>query len=371
MTKDKKTLYAVSLIIAAALLGFLFIKGDSGRYIAAVFLLLAAITCLLVIKKRSIYSIHYKQVTLLLFVTALLLITVFYLLGIVFGFKIPAVPFSLRNFIRFVLPIAAIIISAEIIRAVMLAQQRKAVSILAFVIGVLSELLCSIALTDITSIYLLMDLVGMTLFPGMIANLLYHYLAARYGAKPNILYRLLFTLYPYIIPVAPAIPDPLLALAKTVIPLFIWWFIAALYEKKPRRAREGRTSKWQLVGITAFSLLAVAYMMLISCHFRFGAIVIGTESMTGALNVGDAIIYERYDDQLIREGDIIVFSRYDQRVIHRVVKIEQINKQTRYYTKGDANNTVDIGYITDADIIGVTYIGYPTVWINRIFTVGS
>ena len=50
MTKDKKILYAVSFILTAALLGFLFIKGDSGRYLAAVFLLLATVVYIRTIK---------------------------------------------------------------------------------------------------------------------------------------------------------------------------------------------------------------------------------------------------------------------------------------------------------------------------------
>ena len=376
MTKDKKILYAVSLILTAALLGFLFIRGDSGRWISAVFLLLAAITYLRVIKKRSTYSIHYKQVTLLVAVSALLIITVFYLSGLIFGYRIPAVPFSLRNFARYILPIAVVIVSVELIRAVMLAQQKKLVSILAWLVGACSELLCSLALIEITSIYLFMDLVGMTLFPATVSNLLYNYLSARYGARPNIIYRLLITLYPYLIPAFPAMPDALRAFAKMVIPLLIWGFIAALYEKKPRRAREGKTGKWQFIGFAVLSLFAAAFMMLISCQFRFGAIVIGTESMTGSLNVGDAVIYERYENQIIQEGDIIIFTRYDSRIVHRVVKIEQINGQTRYYTKGDANEAMDTGFITEAEIIGVTdfkiaYVGYPTVWMNRIFSIGS
>ena len=34
-------------------------------------------------------------------------------------------------------------------------------------------------------------------------------------------------------------------------------------------------------------------------------LVIGSESMTGTINVGDAVIYERYDGQRIKEQQII------------------------------------------------------------------
>ena len=52
--------------------------------------------------------------------------------------------------------------------------------------------------------------------------------------------------------------------------------------------------------------------------------------------------------------------------------IKKINGVTRYYTKGDANDSVDSGYITADDIIGtatmkVKYIGNPTLWIRSLF----
>jgi signal peptidase len=111
--------------------------------------------------------------------------------------------------------------------------------------------------------------------------------------------------------------------------------------------------------------------MLISCQFRFGAVVIATESMTGEINKGDVIIYERYDDQTIKEGQVIVFLQDQNRIIHRVVKIENIGGEVRYFTKGDANYSLDDGYITDADIVGLTdvkiaYIGYPTLWLRKL-----
>jgi len=111
--------------------------------------------------------------------------------------------------------------------------------------------------------------------------------------------------------------------------------------------------------------------MLISCQFRFGALVIATDSMTGEINKGDVIIYEQYDDQEIREGQIIVFSQQTNKIIHRVVRIEEIGGEVRYYTKGDANYAEDPGYRTEADIVGLTdlkvaYIGYPTLWLHEL-----
>ena len=112
--------------------------------------------------------------------------------------------------------------------------------------------------------------------------------------------------------------------------------------------------------------------MLISNQFRFGAYVIATESMTGEINKGDIVIYEKYEDHDIEKGQVIVFEKNNSVVVHRVENIENINGITRYYTKGDANEDSDSGYITKGDIIGVVnyklpFIGYPSIWIRSLF----
>jgi signal peptidase len=113
--------------------------------------------------------------------------------------------------------------------------------------------------------------------------------------------------------------------------------------------------------------------MVISNQFFIGTYVIATESMTGELNKGDAAIYERYDDQTITEGQVIAFEKNGIVVIHRVVDIQIINGQTRYFTKGDANEGLDSGFIFDSNIIGlinfkIPYIGYPTLWLRSLFS---
>ena len=94
--------------------------------------------------------------------------------------------------------------------------------------------------------------------------------------------------------------------------------------------------------------------------------------MTGAIDYGDAAIFESYKNQKIHKGDIIVFTKDKLRLIHRVVEIEKVNGKLRYYTKGDANDYVDVDYRTDSDIMGIyrfkiKYIGYPTLFVNDLF----
>ena len=127
------------------------------------------------------------------------------------------------------------------------------------------------------------------------------------------------------------------------------------------------------VPITAAAVAIMLFVILvISNQFFIGTYVIATESMTGELNKGDAAVYERYDDQNVLEGQVIAFEQNDRVVIHRVVKIEVINGQRRYYTKGDANEDVDSGFITDSNIVGlvdnkIPFLGYPTLWMRSLF----
>ena len=119
-------------------------------------------------------------------------------------------------------------------------------------------------------------------------------------------------------------------------------------------------------------LIMIFTVALVSNQFYYGSYVIATESMTGELNKGDIAIYERYKDQTIIEGQVIVFEQNGRAIVHRAVDIQVINGQTRYYTKGDANEDMDTGFIYDSSIIGIVntklpFLGYPTIWLRSLF----
>jgi hypothetical protein len=77
-----------------------------------------------------------------------------------------------------------------------------------------------------------MDIIGLTLFPAVTYNLLYNNISKNYGFLPNIIFRLVITLYVYVVSVVPAIPDSLYGFSKLIIPILILGFINVLYKKK-------------------------------------------------------------------------------------------------------------------------------------------
>ena len=119
-------------------------------------------------------------------------------------------------------------------------------------------------------------------------------------------------------------------------------------------------------------VIAIGIVLLVSCKFRYGIIVIASGSMTGTINKGDAVVYEQYTTQQIEEGTVIIFKDGEKKVIHRVIDIQQLNGKTIYYTKGDANQQNDDGYRNKNDIIAIVkfkvmYIGWPTIFVNDLF----
>lgn len=375
MTDKKVNRIASASLFAALLLALLLPIGESGRIIAAILLLPAAIVIPYFIKKRGILSINKRQVLLIITVIALLYLMAFYLSGIQFGFYRNPYRLTVSNFWRFFLPIAVIIVCTEIVRYVLVAQKDFLTKVLCYVSCVIADMLICSNIPSVTSFNVFMDLVAGALFPALLSNLLYNYLAKRYGMYPNIVFRMLTILHAYTFSITSGIEESIVNLFKLFLPIIIYLFIDALYEKKVRYALGNTSRFWKIASaiLTAIVIvIMVGTVMLVSNQFKYGSLVIATESMTGELNKGDVVMFERYDDQIIEEGQIIVFEKRGSMIVHRVVEIEIINGIARYYTKGDANEDNDEGFITDTEIVGIInvklpYFGYPTLWMRSLF----
>ena len=373
---DKRVLHIFSISVFTILLIALVVPiSGNGRMIAAILLLPAAILMPLMLKKRNIPRITTNQVILIMTIIALLYVMLYYLTGLSFGFYKNPYRLTFSNFFKFFLPIAAIIVFSEIVRFVSLPQNDKLSSLLCWLSCVIAEMLICSNIPSVTSFNRFMDLIAGAMLPAIISNSLYHYLARRYGIYPNLIFRLITTLHAYLFPVTSGISDSLVNFARLFIPIATYFFIDSLFEKKRRYAMQ-KTSRFTRILSKALTILVVIIMtgtvMLVSNHFRFGAYVIATDSMTGELNKGDVAIYEQYEDQFIQKGQVIAFEKDGSVVVHRVVNIEIINGITRYYTKGDVNEDRDAGFITGGQIIGLVdhklpFLGYPTLWMRSLF----
>ena len=372
LTSDRKIEYTVAFSILAATLIALLITPKYVRWGAAVVLAASAAVAYTALKKRRILSFNKRQVLMITSVFAALYLMLYYLSSAFYGLTEKYLGLSVSSFFGIVLPILIIIGATEVIRGVLISQENRALCVCAYFIGLLSELLIAGGVLGISSSYALVDLIAVSLFPAVTANLMFNYLSRRYGIMPNTVYRAILSVYMYVIPVVPSTPAVFSALALLLLPLPLYFFVDILFEKK-KKSVTAKKSRYGFIFPSIIIALAVGVIMLISCQFRYGILVVGSPSMSGEINTGDAVVYERYEVGDAELGDVIVFTKNGgTKIIHRLVDVYPVDGQNRYVTKGDANKDNDNGYITDADISGVVkfkiaYIGYPSLWLRDIF----
>lgn len=101
----------------------------------------------------------------------------------------------------------------------------------------------------------------------------------------------------------------------------------------------------------------------------FGAYIIISESMIPSINVYDAVVTMRANEDNIKVDDIITFISKEIEtagtpITHRVIGIvhdESGEKILGYRTKGDNNNTADFALIAPNEVIGKVMLRIPMI----------
>lgn len=372
MNKDKIKLYTLEIVLIIILFFTLFVSNIFSRIGLAILLTVYTVIVSILLKRRKVLSIYQRQVLFLMIGFAIIYIVAFYLMGLYFGFYESIQKFGFGTFFLYILPLSFIIVSSELIRNIFISQKYKLAKFLAFAGMVLVDLVIYRNVYDISTLDGFLNIIGFTLFASISCNLLFNYISARYGYKPVMIYRLITVLYAYIIPIVPDMYVFFRSFLRMIYPYIIYLVIENNYSKRIFTSSY-KSKKKGIVSFTVTTIVMVSLIMLISCQFRYGIIVIGSSSMTGAINKGDAVVFESFRGQKIAEGDVIVFEKDKTKIIHRVVKIKENNNKKLYYTKGDANLAIDEGFVVEDEIVGVSmfrvaYIGYPTLWVRDVFT---
>lgn len=373
MKKEKIKLYTIQITLILFLLLAMFLGNVFTRQIIAVVLLVFMIISLVLIRTNTIKPLDGKQVTILLGAFGTIYIAMIYILGIFTGFYNSTVKLSVWSILNYIIPYTVIIISSEIMRRTLLLKEDKATSILITISMVLLDVILWTNIYELKTIKDFFTLIAFIIFSSVANNLLYNYIIMRYkDARPIIIYRMITTLYIYIIPITPDTYIFLESILRIIVPYIIYVIIEGLHSKNNQIISTKQKIKEIIISVILCIIVALI-VMLVSCRFRFGALTIGSGSMTGTINKGDIIIYEKYkENENVRTGDIIVFTSEDTRIVHRVTEQRNLGDEIRYYTKGDANEQEDQGYRLRTDVVGkvkfrIPYIGYLTLLINDMF----
>lgn len=380
MKRGNFRILLLEIFLIAIFFFALFAPRMISRYLVALTLIITTIILDKKVRIKSNDYIYEKQVTIMMSVFALIYLAIYYATGLYFGFVRSAFSLNITAFIRIILPISLITIWVELLRKILLSQdcllvfKGKKINlsvIFTFILTVLADLIIYVGIYNVETLDNVLKIVGFVIFASISCNLLYQYLSVRFGPKGIISYRLIIVLAMYVIPVQPDVFTFLRSFFRMIYPFIMYLILEATYAKKKSALlyKQRKKNIWQTI-VTI--LIMTQLIMLISCKFKYGIIVIGSESMTGTINMGDAIIYERYDGGPIKQGQVIMFEKGDIRIVHRAIKVSNIDGKINIITKGDANKEIDNWTLTQQDIKGlvklrIRYIGIPTIWVNKLF----
>lgn len=371
MKSGKLRLYIIEITLIIFLLLAMIFNKIITRQVISVILLVYMIITVKFIKTDKIQTISSKKLTLLFVAFGAIYVSTLYLLGIFFGFYSSTVKLTLWSIINYIVPYIVIIISSEYIRKTILLKESKVSKIL---ITIALAILDTLLYTNIFSLSTIKDyftVIVFVIFSSIANNILYNYIIVKHrNVQAIILYRIITTLYMYIIPITPDIHIFFDTVIRLVVPYVIFLVLELAFEKKTIKILSTKQKIVQTIITLILVAIVTIVIMLVSCKFKYGLVVIGSGSMTGTINKGDIIFFEKYNNRdEIKTGEVVIFKSEELQIVHRVIDQRVLGEETRYYTKGDANLQEDDGYREKKDIIGlvkgkIPFIGYLTLWIN-------
>ena len=146
-----------------------------------------------------------------------------------------------------------------------------------------------------------------------------------------------------------------------------------------------------IIGKSFVIMLTISFTLLILClagyfldlfinvktgnydHPLFSGYVIVSKSMVPSINVNDAIIVKRENNDKYSVGDVITFQSDENNyegypITHRIIKKEEVDeKKSSYITKGDNNDIADPDRVNTSDIYGKVMFIIPKLGYLKKF----
>ncbi len=128
---------------------------------------------------------------------------------------------------------------------------------------------------------------------------------------------------------------------------------------------ESSRIKTILIIVTIFAILIAVAAYLYTNHLIPRFYIIATKSMVPTLNPGDVVIIRKVSPSKIRVGDIIAYDAITYNpgtgpnirtpiiIVHRVIRIINVDGMLYFKTKGDNNPEPDPWYVPAGAVLGI------------------
>lgn len=342
-------------------------------------LLLFLIVLRTIIKYRKPLKHKYKDINFIIIGLSIILLGAMYLIGCFSGFKSSYSILSKTSIglNKWLIIILTMILTEQVRYILSLKEERrqkkyKILEIIMFLNFILIDMLVAEKFYILDSYQQICEFFCLFLVQSISKNIFLNEISKKYGYSPCMCYRIIMDCYFYIIPIVPIINNFIKAVIMLVFPYILYITITKLTEKKKIK-EQIKKRKTNYIGSTLLLIPIIVLVMLVSCAFQYGMLAVGSRSMTGTINKGDAIIYKKIkkEDQ-VKKNQVIVFKKNNVMIIHRVVDIFSLDDEKVYQTKGDANKEKDDWLVKQEEIVGVVnkkvlWIAWPSVLLNEIF----
>ena len=266
------------------------------------------------------------------------------------------------------------IICIELFRYVFIKANTDKLTIIKImtVILIVFEFLLSIKLSNFNNIQNIFKIVTGTGLPIIMKNITMSYLSYHVGFQTTLLYRLVMDLYLYIVPIVPDLGDYINSILGVGLPFLIYLNSSKIIDEFNNGVEheflESCFGPHDLVIIGVIGCLT----LLCSRMLPWYVIGVASESMNPQITKGDAVVIEKVKKpEDIKKGNVLSFYKEGKEIVHRFVEIEEKDGTICYITKGDANQTEDMGCLKFEDITGIVkvkipYVAYPRVFLSEI-----
>lgn len=313
-----------------------------------------------------------KMIIIMLFYTI-----IYFNLGLVIGFT--KSPYShqilpiLKNIYRVIIPIIMI----EYIRSFIVCSNKddKFVLITFTIILYLIELNINTFIKNISISEGTFKYISQTVIPLLASSMLRTYLCIKGSYKLSLPYCLVLQVITIFSPIYPNMDWFASGIIGILFPAIIFLIYKYDYEKVNRRISRRKLKKQNPIIYFPIFIILIIFGAFMSGLFKYKPIAIVSNSMSPVFNRGDVVILRKVNNESLnklKKYDIIIFSIDKQLVAHRIINIKMEKGKLYFKTKGDANISPDLKWVSEEQVVGkyefhIKYIGYPSVWLNDIF----
>src|SRR5574344_1863004 len=299
MKKSYLKLILIELITIILLLVNLF-KFDINNYyyLIVYFIVIFGILYLSLGYEKDKYRFK-KDIILNLLIYSIGYLLLTYIAGVFTGFVRNGSWLSITSDL---LPYFLLIIVSEFVRYEIIkkGEFNKIIYGLVVIIFTLVDITLFINSYDLSTSDGLIKLICSIVLPSLSKNIMLTYLTFKVGYKPSMIYRIIFELKSFILPIFPDFGTYLNAILDLLYPVFILLrvrFLFSTFKDEEVIARGIKNNKLTVLIATIVFLIFIPIVSLTSGLFKYYAVTIGSGSMTPHINKGDIVIVEKLDDQ--------------------------------------------------------------------------